>query len=151
MEYTDCLQHLHFQRDTEIEWTGDGRSRGTAARLGLLGDRGHFCTAARLCNSVSRVVLKEKGRISQSNIWGKVPVCCPGSAASLLLHGKSARKGGIGHGCREKAPCRGTGENEHCWKNRGRNENKLIPGERGRDREEAAERSSGAWSCRTSL
>lgn len=97
MEYTGCLQHLHwefFQRDIEIEWTRDSGSRGgIAARLGLLGDRGHFCTAAPLCNSVSQVVLKEKGRISQSDIWGKVPAFCPGSAASLLCMGKAKEKG----------------------------------------------------------
>lgn len=40
------------------------------------------------------VVLREKKRsVSQSNIWGKVPECCPGSVVPLLCTEKVEEKG----------------------------------------------------------
>lgn len=50
----DGAEHDTIQTLRLIKQTRDSRSTGgIAARLGLVGDREHFCVAAGLCNSVS--------------------------------------------------------------------------------------------------
>lgn len=80
---------------TLTTWTGNGGSGGIAVGLGLVGDREHFCTFVQLSLNISLpLVLREEGRsVSQSNIWGKVPVCCPGSAVPPLCMEKVKEKG----------------------------------------------------------
>lgn len=72
---------------------------------------------------------REKGRsVSQSSIQGKACARCPAAQSRPFAWKKKERKEGIGHGRGERAPCGGTGENKHGWKERRRNQNKQIPG-----------------------